>query len=54
MKLWGGRFTRSARDHNVPVAVTRKDPYSRDQNIWHLSHEGGPLETKLGEPPEEA
>src|SRR5262250_2811419 len=43
-----------ARDHNVPVAVTRKDPYSRDQNIWHLSHEGGPLETKLGEPPEEA
>ena len=43
-----------ARDHNVPVAATRKDPYSRDQNIWHLSHEGGPLETKLGEPPEEA
>jgi argininosuccinate synthase len=43
-----------ARDHNVPVAATRKDPYSRDQNIWHLSHEGGPLETKLGEPQEEA
>ncbi len=43
-----------ARDHNVPVAVTKEDPYSRDQNIWHLSHEGGPLETKLGEPPEEA
>jgi argininosuccinate synthase len=40
-----------ARDHNVPVAATRKDPYSRDQNIWHLSHEGGPLEAKLGEPP---
>jgi len=43
-----------ARDHNVPVAVTKEEPYSRDQNIWHLSHEGGPLETKLGEPPEEA
>ncbi len=43
-----------ARAHNVPVPVTKKEPYSRDQNIWHLSHEGGPLETVLGEPPEEA
>jgi len=43
-----------ARRHNVPVPATRKDPYSRDQNIWHLSHEGGVLETKLGEPPEDA
>lgn len=43
-----------AREHNVPVPVTKKDLYSRDQNIWHLSHEGGPLETKLGEPPEDA
>ncbi|MGH9356844.1 MAG: argininosuccinate synthase [Terriglobia bacterium] len=43
-----------ARNHDVPVPVTKKDLYSRDQNIWHLSHEGGPLETKLGEPPEDA
>ncbi|HLY61148.1 MAG TPA: argininosuccinate synthase [Terriglobia bacterium] len=43
-----------ARQHKIPVLVTKKEPYSRDQNIWHLSHEGGPLETKLGEPPEEA
>src|SRR5213592_1600396 len=43
-----------ARQHNVPVPVTKNDLYSRDQNIWHLSHEGGPLETKLGEPPEDA
>jgi argininosuccinate synthase len=43
-----------ARRHKVPVPVTKKEPYSRDQNIWHLSHEGGPLETKLGEPPEDA
>jgi argininosuccinate synthase len=43
-----------ARRHRIPVPVTKKEPYSRDQNIWHLSHEGGPLETKLGEPPEEA
>ncbi|MGH9328487.1 MAG: argininosuccinate synthase [Terriglobia bacterium] len=43
-----------ARQHNVPVAVTKKELYSRDENIWHLSHEGGPLETDLGEPPEDA
>lgn len=43
-----------ARKHNVPVPVTKKDLYSRDENIWHLSHEGGPLETVLGEPPEDA
>src|SRR5438105_13447410 len=28
----------------IPVAATKKDPYSRDRNLWHLSHEGGPLE----------
>ncbi len=43
-----------AEDHGVPVPVTKTDLYSRDQNIWHLSHEGGPLETHLGEPPDDA
>ncbi|MGA2632560.1 MAG: argininosuccinate synthase [Terriglobia bacterium] len=43
-----------ARAHNVSVPVTKKEPYSRDQNIWHLSHEGGPLESRLGEPPQDA
>jgi argininosuccinate synthase len=43
-----------AKAHGIEVPVSKKDPYSRDQNIWHLSHEGGPLETKLGEPPEDA
>jgi argininosuccinate synthase len=43
-----------AETHGIPVPVTKKDLYSRDQNLWHLSHEGGPLETKLGEPPEDA
>src|ERR1700730_2941624 len=28
----------------IPVVATKKDPYSRDRNLWHLSHEGGPLE----------
>jgi len=30
--------------HNVPVAQTEKSIYSRDRNIWHMSHEGGILE----------
>lgn len=28
-----------AKKHNVPVPVSRKSIYSRDRNIWHLSHE---------------
>jgi len=43
-----------ARRHNVPVPVSKKDLYSRDENLWHMSHEGGPLESVLGEPPEDA
>src|SRR5688572_24291580 len=34
----------------IPVPVTKKDPYSRDRNLWHLSHEGGPLEDPSFEP----
>src|SRR5438045_2049158 len=34
----------------IPVPVTKKDPYSRDRNLWHLSHEGGPLEDPDHEP----
>ena len=30
--------------HNVPVAQKVNDIYSRDANLWHLSHEAGPLE----------
>jgi argininosuccinate synthase len=32
------------------VPATRQDPYSRDRNLWHLSHEGGPLEDPAREP----
>jgi len=42
-----------ARAHNVPVAATEKSIYSRDRNIWHLSHEGGILENPWVEPEEE-
>ncbi len=35
--------------NNIPIPVTKKDIYSRDQNIWHLSHEGGNLEDPWNE-----
>jgi argininosuccinate synthase len=41
-----------ARGHNVPVTATEKSIYSRDRNLWHLSHEGGPLEDPWLEPSE--
>lgn len=37
--------------HNVPVAATKDKIYSRDANIWHLSHEGGVLEDPGAPPP---
>ncbi len=42
-----------AKAHNVPVSVTLKSIYSRDSNLWHLSHEGGPLEDPDREPLED-
>ena len=39
-----------ARKRNIPVPVTKQDNYSRDRNIWHLSHEGSDLEDPWNEP----
>jgi len=41
-----------AEKHNVPVTATIKSIYSRDSNLWHLSHEGGLLEDPWNEPEE--
>ncbi|MCP5094849.1 MAG: argininosuccinate synthase [Chloroflexi bacterium] len=41
-----------AKKHNVPVTHTKKSIYSRDSNLWHLSHEGGILEDPALEPEE--
>jgi argininosuccinate synthase len=41
-----------AAEHNVPVTATLKSIYSRDRNIWHISHEGGVLEDPWNEPEE--
>lgn len=39
-----------AEEFNIPVTHTEKDIYSRDRNIFHLSHEGGLLEDPWNEP----
>jgi argininosuccinate synthase len=41
-----------AQAHGVPVAQKPSDLYSRDANLWHLSHEGGALEDPANAPPE--
>jgi argininosuccinate synthase len=41
-----------AREHNIPVDQTTKNIYSRDRNVWHLSHEGGVLEDPANAPEE--
>lgn len=39
-----------AKEFNVPVAATEKSIYSRDRNLFHISHEGGLLEDPWNEP----
>jgi len=53
---WNIRSREDALDyaaaHQVPVSSTLKSIYSRDRNLWHLSHEGGLLEDPWAEPEE--
>ncbi len=42
-----------AKEHGIPVPVTRKKPYSMDANMLHISYEGGILEDPWAEPPED-
>jgi len=39
-----------AKKYNIPIPVTKKDNYSRDRNLWHLSHEGSELESPSNTP----
>ena len=41
-----------AKAHNIPIEQSKANIYSRDRNIWHLSHEGGVLEDPANEPEE--
>jgi len=53
-RLWDIRSREDAIDYvkarGIPVPVTKEDNYSRDRNLWHLSHEGSDLENPANEP----
>ena len=42
-----------AAKRNIPVAATAQKIYSRDRNLWHISHEGGMLEDPSAIPPDD-
>jgi argininosuccinate synthase len=39
--------------HGIPIAQSKKKIYSRDRNLWHISHEGADLEDPANEPKDE-
>jgi argininosuccinate synthase len=41
-----------ANERQIPITASREKIYSRDRNIWHISHEGGILEDPANEPEE--
>ena len=47
-RIWDIKSRDDAIDYanarNIPIPVSKKDNYSRDRNLWHLSHEGSELE----------
>ena len=48
-----GKLLAFAREHDIPVPVTREKPYSSDENLLHISFEGGILENPWNEPAED-
>jgi argininosuccinate synthase len=57
-RLWDIRSREQAidyaREHGIPLGdVSKKNIYSRDWNLWHMSHEGGELENTWTRPNEE-
>ncbi len=54
---WTIRSREDALDYaaarNIPVAASRAKIYSRDRNLWHISHEGGALEDPANAPPDD-
>jgi argininosuccinate synthase len=56
-RTWEIRSREDALDYlaarNIPCAASREKIWSRDENIWHISHEGGALEDPWNRPPAE-
>ena len=42
-----------AEEHKIPIEQSKKKIYSRDRNLWHISHEGADLEDPANEPKDE-
>lgn len=55
-RIWGlnsrQKLVEYARERNIPVPVTKEKPYSCDENLLHISYEGGILEDPWNEPDE--
>lgn len=53
-RIWDIKSREDAIDYaqarNIPIPVSKKDNYSMDRNLWHLSHEGSDLEDPWNEP----
>ncbi len=53
-RIWDIKSREDAIDYaearDIPIPVTKKDNYSMDRNLWHLSHEGSDLEDPWNEP----
>lgn len=56
-RLWDLRSREDMLDYlakrDIPCAASREKIYSRDRNLWHISHEGGALEDPWNPPPED-
>ena len=54
-RMWDIRSREDAIDYaaarNIPITASKEKIYSRDRNLWHISHEGGVLEDPNCEPP---
>jgi argininosuccinate synthase len=54
---WNIRSREDAIDYaeakKIPITASRTKIYSRDRNLWHISHEGGALESPANMPPED-
>ena len=57
-RSWGIKSREDAIDYaearNIPIVASRTKIYSRDRNLWHISHEGGAIEDPANTPPEDA
>jgi argininosuccinate synthase len=55
-RIWDIKSREDAIDYaaskNIDIPVTKEKIYSRDKNLWHISHEGGDLENPKNEPSE--